>query len=133
VVGCSAGSSDGLAPLRSASEARRIADQPAVDNEIALIVDRRDGIARRQRNQRSTLAGEKWTSAEQERSGAGLLDRPERGFDFVLVCGFHNYDLPSERATCCHHVGKLQVEAGIVRISEHGDDGRGRNKIAQQL
>jgi hypothetical protein len=81
----------------------------------------------------STLAVVKRTTADQQRASAGLDDRREGSIDFAFCSGFHDQDLPPERAGRHLHVPQQRLDVSIVRIPQQGDDGRLGKQLMQQF
>jgi hypothetical protein len=113
--------------------ARRIAYEAAIGDELAQIVDRRDGVACRERNESAPLAGEERAAADEKRCGTGRFDRLERRLEIALARDFHHRDPPFERAPGRRHVRKFRVYRRIRQIDERRDNGGRRDQIAQQF
>src|SRR5262249_32442378 len=73
-----------------ASNACPIAHQAAGFDVIASIVNRWNGMARRQCNQPLTLASKEWTAADQQRARTRVDYLRERGVEFAFTCGIHH-------------------------------------------
>lgn len=108
LVGSSTGISAGFSPFENAADikdatatavgiAGPVAHQTAGLDELAQIETRRQCMAGRQRNGRSTPAVEKRPSADEQHGGARLDDGGEGAIDFAFVSGFYNQNLPTER------------------------------------
>ena len=78
----------------------------------------------RQRNELPALVKEEWTAEDKQRAGACLDDRREGGIEFAFTCRFHDQDLPPDGAACRLCRSHLKLVFRLVRVYQHGDDGR---------
>src|SRR5262249_31102332 len=103
-------------------EACRVADQAAGSDIVTEVVDGRNGMARRQCNQRLTFAGEQWAADDHERASAGLDDACEGSIEFAFTPGGHRHNFLSDGAACVLHVARLDDRLRAIWINQCGSD-----------
>jgi hypothetical protein len=79
-----------------------------------------------------TSCVEEWTTADEQRFGTRLHDRPEGGVELAFTCRFYDQDFPSDGATCCLDFSQLSLEFRLVRVPQHRDHSGLGNEFMQQ-
>src|SRR5262245_66080272 len=80
----------------------------------------------------SALAEEKWTAANEQRSGARLAHRRKGGTKFSLICGFHNNESPSDGMTGLFQSAQFGLPFRPVRVAQDGDDRDVGDQLVEQ-
>ena len=114
-------------------EARSIADQAAGRGEFAPLIDRRNGMACRQRHELLAPAVEERIGADDERAGMQLDEGREGGVDLAFGAGLQDMELQPLRARRLLHVSHRCARHRIVRVHEQGDHLGLGNQLGQQL
>src|SRR5262249_4839583 len=110
-------------------EACRVADQAAGRDIVTEVVDGRNGMARRQCNQRLTFAGEQWAADDHERARAGLDDACEGSIEFAFTPGVHRHNFLSDGAACLLHVARFDDRFREIWINQCGNDAGSGNQL----
>jgi hypothetical protein len=109
-----------------------VTHQTAGRGELALLVDRRNGMLRRERHDLIASADEIGVGADQDRRDLPLRKHHERRIDLALVARIHNVDLLPQRPRCGMHVVQLGGNRWSVWVDEHADQRRGGDQFMQQ-
>src|SRR5215469_17289315 len=113
-------------------EASSIADQAADRDELAPLIDRRNGMTRCQRHELVAPAEEERVGAD-ERGGMQLDKGCEGGVDLAFGAGLQDIELQPLLARRLLHVLYHALGTRTVRVREQGGYAGLGNQIGQQL
>ena len=110
-----------------------VADQATGRGELAPLIDRRYGMACRQRDELLAPTVEEWVGADDQRAGLKLDERGEGGVDLALGAGLQDRELHPLRARRFLHVSDHGLGIRIVRVHEESDHLGLGDQLGQQL
>src|SRR5262249_1087102 len=88
-------------------------------------------MASRQKGELAALAGEKWTPADEQRTGPRFDDSREGRGELALACSFHDHNLPSDSTACLLQVFRLKFDLWACPVKQHAADTRLGYKFVQ--
>src|SRR5262249_5500543 len=110
-----------------------IAYEPASQDKLPQEVDRRNFMARRQRDKLIAAAKEENVAADQQGVGLQLDEGGKRCVEIAFAASAHDMDLSPEGACGVRHVIALGFGIRIIRIEQQADHGGVWHERMQQL
>ena len=111
-------------------EVRAIAHQSAGLGECALLIYRRDGVARSERNNTISSAVEERVGPDKHGTRSRSGDRPKRCIEFAVTTSVEYFDLLPEYMCCRAQVPQLTIGIGEIRVDKCSNHLGLRNYLA---